>query len=48
MSNLSPWLMLFVGLIIGWLLAWFFGRSGQKALVEKTGKLESDLRSRCQ
>ena len=43
MSNVSPWLMLFVGLIIGWLLAWFFGRSGQKSLVERADKLESDL-----
>lgn len=43
MGSISPWIMLAIGIIIGWLLAWLFGRSGQQSLAQRVEDLQADL-----
>ena len=46
MQSLAPWLMLLVGLVLGWLIAWLLGRSGSKKLEARGAQAETDLRTR--
>ena len=45
MENLSPWLMLVIGILLGWLLAWFFGRGDKQELTDRVTQLERDLQT---
>jgi predicted flap endonuclease-1-like 5' DNA nuclease len=46
MTSLLPWLMLLLGIIIGWLLAWLFSRGGRKELEAQVAQLRADLAAR--
>ncbi len=46
MGNLSPWLMLVIGILIGWLLAWVLDRGDKQKLTHRVTQLERDLQTR--
>lgn len=43
MGSITPGLMLVIGIIIGWVLAWLAGRSGREGFSRQIERMQSDL-----